>query len=318
MSYRLEANETLAAGVKRIIHEQIDQAIESLRQPGDDRDAAVHDARKRFKKIRAALRLVRDEIGEETYKRENVFYRDLGRRLAEMRDSYVRRETLERLQSDYAEQIDKGAFSDVDEKLEEAHRDMSRRTFEEKNVLGEVADALELARPRIALLPIGEQDFSAIRHSLRRVYKRGYKALDKAYKEPKLATFHEWRKRVKYLWYHTRILRPLWPPMLGELADQIHDLSDYLGDDHDLAEFRNMLQERPHLRSDESEQQLLLGLIDQKQRELHTDARPLGRRIYSEKPDAFVARFAGYWKAWQRELAEEEPTPLLHAAQPQK
>ena len=65
MSYRLELNESLPDGIKRIVKEQIDQALEQLRESPEGRNEAVHDARKRFKKIRAVLRLVRDEIGEK-------------------------------------------------------------------------------------------------------------------------------------------------------------------------------------------------------------------------------------------------------------
>lgn len=75
MSYQLESTEKLSTGLKRIVREQIDDAIHQLTDLPDGQAEAVHDVRKRFKKIRAVLRLVRDEIGSDVYKRENVFYR---------------------------------------------------------------------------------------------------------------------------------------------------------------------------------------------------------------------------------------------------
>jgi hypothetical protein len=69
------------------------------------------------------------------------------------------------------------------------------------------------------------------------VYKRGRNRLFDAYAAPSPDNFHEWRKRTKYLWYHVRILRPLWPAVLEELANEIHELSNLLGLDHDLAVF---------------------------------------------------------------------------------
>jgi hypothetical protein len=53
MSYRLEPAETLSDGIKRIAKEQIDQALEQFWDCPEGRNEAVHDARKRFKKIRA-------------------------------------------------------------------------------------------------------------------------------------------------------------------------------------------------------------------------------------------------------------------------
>lgn len=46
---------------------------------------------------------------------------------------------------------------------------------------------------------------------------------------------HEWRKRVKYGWYHMRLLTDASPAILSPLEERLHDLSDALGGDHDLA-----------------------------------------------------------------------------------
>ena len=72
MSYRLEPQEPLGAGIKRIAREQIDQALEQLTANPENRDEAVHDARKRFKKIRAALRLVRDRTLRQRPERQHL------------------------------------------------------------------------------------------------------------------------------------------------------------------------------------------------------------------------------------------------------
>src|SRR5262249_36869214 len=65
MAFALKADESAAKGVKRLVRKQIRNAIESLTKPaGAKQEEAVHDARKRFKKVRALLRLVRPELGE--------------------------------------------------------------------------------------------------------------------------------------------------------------------------------------------------------------------------------------------------------------
>ncbi|MCA9972461.1 MAG: hypothetical protein KC425_19705, partial [Anaerolineales bacterium] len=70
MSYRLHPDERLPAGLARITYEQIDDALDYLRDP-DDVDEAVHESRKLFKKVRGLLRLVRLELGEPVLKRKN-------------------------------------------------------------------------------------------------------------------------------------------------------------------------------------------------------------------------------------------------------
>mgnify|MGYP006312215141 CR=1 FL=1 len=63
MSYRLETDEARPIGIKRIALEQVNQALDQLTDMSADQDEVVHDVRKRFKKVRAVLRLVRDDIG---------------------------------------------------------------------------------------------------------------------------------------------------------------------------------------------------------------------------------------------------------------
>jgi CHAD domain-containing protein len=311
MSYRLEPDESLPYGIKRIIKEQIDQALEQLRDSPEGRNEAVHDARKRFKKIRAVLRLVRDEIGEDVYKSENVCFRDASRRLSDVRDSYVMVETVDDLSQRFSDQLAANAFDDVRQSLMARHQESIEQLLDEEGRMEEVAVTIETARRRVEDWPVEREDFAAIYGGLRRVYKRGRNRLAEAYAESSPEKFHQWRKRVKYLWYHTRILQPLWPDLLGELADELHDLSDYLGDDHDLAELRQTVIVQPEMFEDERDLQALVALIDRRRAELEAAARPLGERIYVEKPAEFVGRMAAYWPIWWEQVGAADPIPAL-------
>ena len=103
---------------------------------------------------------------------------------------------------------------------------------------------------------------------------------------------HEWRKRAKDLWYDLRVLRELWPAVLGETADQAHELADRLGDHHDLAVLGADLETR-----DVTEPEAIRVLIERRQEELLASAVALGERLYAEKPKAFGKRMKSYWKA---------------------
>ena len=305
MAYRLEVGEPFPEGVKRIAREQLDEAVEQLTE-GEDRDEAVHEARKHFKKIRAVLRLVRDEIGEQVYKPENICYRDAGRRLAPVRDSFVQVETLDLLTGYFAEALAPDAFEGLREALVRRHEATKCRILEEERAADQVVATLKEARGRITELPIDHDSALAFVDGLRRVYKRGRNRLADARDEPSVEVLHEWRKRVKYLWYHTRILQPIWSDPLGELADELHQLSSYLGDDHDLAVLRRSVVEEPDLCGDGHVAQHLMALIDRRRSELQAAALPLGERLYVEAPDAFVACLRAYWGIWRGECAAEK------------
>lgn len=297
MSYQLELQESVAEGVKRIAREQLDQALADLTEM-EDRDEAVHDARKCFKKIRAALRWVRDEIGEDVYQSENVCYRDAGRRLAAVRDTYVLVETLDAVKDYFAAELDPDAFASLRASLVELHDATKRCLLEEEGADDAVVVTLRAARPRIADWPIEAEGVDAFYKGLRRVYKRGRKGFADAYDAPSPEAFHDWRKRVKYLWYHTRIFTPIWPALIAPLADELHELADYLGDDHDLIVLRDAVVEHPEWDDAES-RHALFGLIDQRRATLQARARPLGARLYVESKGDFVDRVAAYWRIWR-------------------
>ena len=56
MAFQLEATESVRKGVKRIVAKQLDNALQELGAP--NRDEVVHEIRKRFKRIRAVLRIL--------------------------------------------------------------------------------------------------------------------------------------------------------------------------------------------------------------------------------------------------------------------
>ena len=57
-------------------------------------DARVHYGRKKIKRARAMLRLLREAIGEDAYRRENAALRDVARPLSQVRDAHIAVETL--------------------------------------------------------------------------------------------------------------------------------------------------------------------------------------------------------------------------------
>lgn len=125
--------------------------------------------------------------------------------------------------------------------------------------------------------------------------------MQQAYAHPAPGIFHEWRKRVKYLWHQIEILEALWPSVLSKLADELHLLSDYLGDDHDLAVLRWTILDNLSWFKNERELMRLVVLIDQERLALEAAAQPLGRRIYFDSPKLFAQRLETYWRAWQDE-----------------
>jgi CHAD domain-containing protein len=302
-TYLLAPDETLSAGIRRIALEQADRGYWQLTDTTWPADQAVHDARKSFKRVRAVLRLVRDEIGQTRYRETNIVYRDASRYLSKMRDSAVMAATLENLIVHYADDVAEGTFANTIDRIMVQHAENCRRILEEGSVLDDVATLVGNHRPALEAMPIDDESFRVIQLGLERVYARGQRTMAQAYATGLPGAFHDWRKRVKYLRYQMRILESLWPVTIGTLATELDALSDLLGEEHDLFELGELAHNTPELFDDAQRATLLQTLIDRRRTELQLTSRLPGSRIYIETPQAFATRLADYWYVNKTEFA---------------
>ncbi|MGJ3238447.1 MAG: CHAD domain-containing protein [Anaerolineae bacterium] len=287
MSYQWDLEEKLAEGITRIIDEQIDDALAQLTDEGNDRDEAIHSARKSFKKIRAVLRLVRDQIGDTIYREQNELYRDLGRALAPMRDAYVRvmliNKLIDTLEADHLRSSAETMRAEL-----VADYENTRTTFWQSATTQEVIDRLTDERDTIHDMPLNKKKaFKVFKKGVKRIHKQGQDEMEIAYQNvPSAVEFHQWRKRVKYLWYHLRILKPYNPDTIADLIDQLDQLGDLLGSAHDFAVLYNTLVEHPETQDGAGRH--LLALLDQQRGELEQQAYELGEAIYHKRTKHFI------------------------------
>src|SRR4028118_1369351 len=77
------------------------------------------------------------------------------------------------------------------------------------------AAELAAARDRTDDWPLEDESFASAAAGLRRMHQRGRRAMSAALEKGDDDLWHEWRKRVKDLWYASRILKPVAPGLLG-------------------------------------------------------------------------------------------------------
>ncbi|MDQ3607819.1 MAG: CHAD domain-containing protein, partial [Actinomycetota bacterium] len=287
MSFSLERHEGIATGIRRIFDEELAKAIDSLEGRGPaDRDAAVHDARKRLKKARAAVRLARADLGREIQRTETTALGDAARRLSGVRDAHVLLETLAALE-EHATALPVAAVGDLRVALEGRRDDLHVAALEGGDVVGEVTAQIAAVREHAREWPLHDEGFGSLAKSLERIYRRGHGAMDAAFEEGDDESWHDWRKRVKDLWYALRILEPIAAHQLKGMVAEADRLSDVLGDHNDLAVLRGALEEHADA-LDAGQLELVRAAIDRRRDELRLAAVPLGRRLYAEAPKRFV------------------------------
>ncbi len=295
MGYRLVRSESVPQGLKRIAREQLASAADELGKRGSQRAEGIHEARKSIKKVRAVLRLVRPELGN-TYRKENVRLRRIGRTLSEFRDATAIIQILDTLKEKYPSELPQSI----------RRRLVSRRAAAERQrnvagVLQKMAATLRGAESRVESWPLEMDGFAGIAPGLEATYRAGREALERAQEQPRPENYHELRKRVKDHWYHVRLLEELWTDVMQGYEKSLKDLETWLGDDHNLVVLGETIQSAPDLYGTPSDVEALSGLIAKYQKELRDNSMSLGQRIYEEKPRLFIQRMKHLWDAWQAE-----------------
>lgn len=311
MAFRFDAEETVGEAFQRTAREQLLAAETALSHDAEsDSAAAVHDARKSVKKERALLRLMRGALPGGQRRAENAALRDAARKLSGARDAEVMLQTLDGLAERYAGQVPQHEFAAIRERLADGIHEPDGAPPDALVAASELA----ASRERIAGWRLESQGWAALEPGLRRTYKQGTATFRAARDAPTAEHLHEWRKRVKDLWYELRLVSQIGGPSLGGQAKDAHALADLLGDDHDLAVLRErLLGIAGGVAADVD---AVLGLLDHRRLQLQAQAMELGGRVYAERPKAFVRRVRACWRAGRRQHREattRDPAELADA-----
>jgi CHAD domain-containing protein len=303
--YRLMREESAADGVRRIAAARAAKASERLRDAsGEDTARAIHGARKDLKKIRAALRLVREDVGEKAYRRENGAYRDAGALLSESRDASVKLETLADLQERFDDAFPAGLARAWAAALEADRDRVAGASPTAESRIEEASAAIAAAAARIPDWRLGSGSWRLLEPGLTRGYRDGRRMLKRTRSEGSAENVHELRKRVKDLWYQLRLIGDAWPASLEASAREAHRLADLLGDHHDLSVLAEDLRGREDLggrEGPEADRGRAEQLIAERQAELLASALDLGARLYAEQPKCYRRRLRAYWRSWRRD-----------------
>lgn len=304
MTYRFtESDGSVAQGLRRIAIDQIDKAVDEIDDSSLDVEETVHQVRKRCKKVRGLLRLIRPAF--DGYGSENRAFRDAAKDLSNVRDAHVAIETYDNLIKYYAGQVDKSAYSSIRRRLLRDRRHACR-TGELDEKLSEFRKTMTESRRRADTWTIDAEGFEALAGGLGKTYKRARKAIKRANADPEAAKLHEWRKRIKYHWHHGRLLREMWPEVVGAHRNAADELAELLGDHHDLAVLRDTLLDEPDAFGDPKVLEAFVGLIRRRQSVLEAESFAIGSKLLAEKPGAFVRRWGRYWGEWTSEIEIRE------------
>ena len=306
MAYSLRRGESIETAVPAMVRAQTNAALAVLLTADHaERNAVALDARKRCKKVRGLLRLVRGSLGDQ-YRPADHAYRSVGRALAARREAEANLATLDRLLvASPADLVPADGFRSIREELVRRATAVSENGASDPaataaRLLGELLDDVDS-------WTFSTDGWPALEGGFRRTYRQGVARLDNVLVQPTPEGFHDLRKRVKYTWYHLRLLKRAAPSVLVPLGDQFHRLAIGLGDAHDLAEFgggtahlARRVRGRAHRRSGDR------GSSTSDGRWWKTAASVWRSVSMPNRLASIPTGSAGYWRSWQR-YGDEQP-----------
>jgi CHAD domain-containing protein len=313
MAYRIKRGERVGKALRRIIREQLRQAVRAARDSRTPQEHRVHDVRTRLKRSRAALALIRGQR-EGDARRDDRRLRDAARILSRPRDLAVQAHTFRllgtRLQAELPPRV-LARFSLAERQLRRAlHPDEVERD------LRRAGRVLRRVRRRLGQWPV-PHGRRAISGGVVRTYRKARAALRAVQAEPSPEHFHDWRKQVKAFWYELRMIEDAVPELTTTLMPKLDRLGELLGQVHDLTCARATAKLHPRWFGGAADLQAVLAVLDERRSELEAETLALAETVFVGRPREMRALVKTGWRVWRRgeplrEPAESPAPPLLH------
>ncbi len=291
MAFRLVPGLDISQSVRQAGTEQIDRALAKLSGKAK-KSNAIHETRKSMKRLRALLHLVRPAMRKADFRRDEARLKHIARSLAGARDTQAMLETVAKLDA-YDERVGRGPVAVKLRAQLEAKHDT---TGEDRKGSGVSLARRLLKEARAAFddIVLEKDDFKILASTIERDYRKARRAFHRAYELQEDEAFHDWRKYVQRHWRQLLLVAPSWPKALRPHIALARDLSEVLGEDHDLFVLANFV--RTNLDGVANKDvEAYLDLCRRRQNELRSLARGMGARLFAEKPSSLAARLTTYW-----------------------
>ncbi|HET6602702.1 MAG TPA: CHAD domain-containing protein [Xanthomonadaceae bacterium] len=293
MAYRFGSRESVQSAVRRVAREQIDRAV--ARIDSGDRHRAVHLVRRHGKRLRALLRLVEPVFPEAAD--EYAQLRAIARPLSAVRDARVAVATAGRLR-ERCDALDRSALLPALQAALQAYCEALARGVDGApgiDALMASARAQLLAqRERVTGWSLSADGFEAVGEGFARSYRRARRAMRAALDGGDAGQWHRWRRRGKVHACQLELLRPLWPALLEARAGELRRLNARLGEHHDLAQLPLWFAALPGAAAPAE----LDPCARARTQALERDCRPLGMRLYADRPRDLVRDLRRWWNLW--------------------
>jgi CHAD domain-containing protein len=209
----------------------------------------VHELRKTFKRLRALLKFYNDFPVEfpPDYSTQIKYF---GRSLTVMRESFVNLQLFEKITAENT-LIPERKIKNAREKLSDKNKEIIEKGFLKSEAylpMQKFASNLQMQMEQIAVsIPAVTQFIGQLEYS----YRQSFEIYLKLKQDSESEEIHELRKKLKQLYYQFDFIRYVHPRFFRLKTYHLNNITEQLGEDHDLFIFMNDLTEKRYDFSDD-------------------------------------------------------------------
>jgi CHAD domain-containing protein len=309
VAYRFKVGQAVDDEVRRIADKQLTLAMAHLGAIGDlKKDAALHQARRHVKKVRALLRLVRPALGT-SYRKSNMTLRRVNRLLSPIADGEAVLGTLARLEQRSAADLSTAVSALRDALL--ARRVAIDRRAKAHRVLQLCSSALHAELSRVSEWRLTRRGRHAVTAGLRKTVRAARRAMARTKLHPTAGNYHRWRRRVKDHWFQLRLLERRCGGELLTRQRRLETLDGHLGEYHNCALLQSVLAKEQTLGRLETAQ--LLRALRRYEAELRGEAARVAAEVYDERPRQLLRVVERAWRSARRSEGERSSRSCARA-----
>lgn len=298
MPYRLDPSKTFGEEVRALASDLLADAIAILSDNSGDRHEAIHEARKKFKRLRGLYRLIAP-LTPTFSKAENARLRDVARSLSGARDAAALVENIS-----YLSQHSRSTAET--EALEAAHTALTNRRdriYSEEGDLSAVIDAA-IAECEIGLAEVQQLSLPGSRRSIAKGIakawvknaKKAALAREECRKGEKAEAFHDLRKCSQTYRMYLALLRKIWPSAMLAKEKNATQLAEWLGHQNDLSVLGACADREPEIFGNGDTLARLLDAIINQQQTLERNSLELSDLVFRDNPVAESKLIKSLWK----------------------
>lgn len=205
---------------------------------------AVHEIRKTFKRMRAFLKFYSHSSNQlfKTCKKEIV---SLGKSLALLRESYVNIQIFDRITAKNI-LIPQQRIKTVKEKIVTENELLINQCFDREQNLRTTHESMKQLEAQIGIFrsehPSKEQFLITVCNS----YNLAHSFYQQLHPEFDPVELHKLRKKIKVFYYQLDFLKFINPKYFKLKSTQIHNITEQLGNDHDLYIFLKGIKQKKY------------------------------------------------------------------------